>query len=515
MENSTNQNSKSEKDKPGVRQWIYAIIACVICVLFVLWTGYWAVLILIPVFIDIYITKFIPWGAWRNAKNPTLRKVLDWVDAIVFALVGVWVINTFFFQNYQIPSSSLEKSLLVGDFLCVSKVSFGARSPMTPFSLPLMQHTFPVLGTKSYLEKPQLDYKRFKGTGQIERNDIVVFNYPSGDTVALNIQKRDYYLLCKDAGKSSDVSNQRTNIQNINEGRKVLQMDKSTYGDIVYRPVDRRENYVKRCIGLPGETISIREDVVHINGEPIECPKEMQLLYCVQVSGQLISASTFSELGISDDDMRIISPPYDLNLQDSTSFWRQIFPINGTNAEYIYSNVNMTKEMVEKLKAKSFVKKIIPVNQFYREVNKLHGSTAYTQQDIYPITYDMKVAPGDFPSLWIPAKGETIKFDSDIEYNVAAYSRCIKNYEHNDFEYRDGKVYINGVEADSYTFKYDYYFMMGDNRDNSADSRAWGFVPEDHIVGKPLFIWLSLDKDKGWFSGKIRWDRLFTTGNKK
>lgn len=517
MENTTNQNNKSEKRKPGIRQWIYAIIACILCVLFVLWTGYWAVLILIPVFIDIYITKFIPWGAWRNAKNPATRKVLEWVDAIVFALVGVWIINTFFFQNYQIPSSSLEKSLLVGDFLCVSKVSYGARSPMTPFSLPLMQHTFPGLGTKSYLEKPQLDYKRFKGTGQIERNDIVVFNYPSGDTVALNIQNRDYYSLCKEAGRDYDLNRNRTSIQNINEGRPILHTRKDVYGDIVYRPVDRRENYVKRCIGLAGETISIKNDIVHIDGKPIESPKEMQLLYCVQVSGQLISTSVFSELGISNEDLRLIPPAYDLNLvKDTSSYIAKIFPTFGTEAEYLYERVNMTKGMVEELKSKPFVKKVIPVNEYYREAYKLLGRTDYDQtQDIYPITYDMRVAPGDFPELWIPARGETIKFDTDVEYKVAAYSRCIKNYEHNDFDYRDGKVYINGEQADSYTFKFDYFFMMGDNRDNSADSRAWGFVPEDHIVGKPLFIWLSLDKDKGWFSGKIRWDRLFTTGNKK
>lgn len=515
MEKTTDQNNKSEKRKPGIRQWIYAIIACILCVLFVLWTGYWAVLILIPVFIDIYITKFIPWSGWRNAKNPSLRKVLDWVDAILFALVGVWIINTFFFQNYQIPSSSLEKSLLVGDFLCVSKVSYGARSPMTPLSLPLMQHTFPVFGIKSYLEKPQLEYKRFKGTGQIERNDIVVFNYPSGDTVAVNMQNRDYYLLCKDAGSVSDVTNQRSNIQSINEGRPIVHARKDVYGDIVYRPVDRRENYVKRCVGLPGETISIKDDIVHIDGKPIESPKEMQLFYFVQVSGQPISPSTFSDLGISEDDIKSISTPYDLNALDSASVWRQFFSTYGSDVEYLYSHVNMTKGMVEELKQKPFVKKVIPLNEYYRSINALNGMPLYAQQDIYPITYDMKVAPGDFPDLWIPAKGEMIKFDTDVDYKVAAYARCIKNYEHNEFDYRDGKVYINGEQADSYTFKFDYFFMMGDNRDNSADSRSWGFVPEDHIVGKPLFIWLSLDKDKGWFSGRIRWDRLFTTGNKK
>jgi len=511
---SDNKSGKREKRKPGIRQWVYASIACILCILFVIWTGYWGVLILIPVFIDIYITKFIHWGAWRNAKNPNVRKALDWVDAILFALVGVWIINTFFFQNYQIPSSSLEKSLLVGDFLCVSKVSYGARSPMTPFSLPLMQHTFPFFGFKSYLENPQLDYKRFKGTGHITRNDIVVFNYPSGDTVALNFQNQDYYSLCKSVGRELDASNNNSNIRNINEGRKAVYLNKNVYGNIVYRPVDRRENYVKRCIGLPGETISMENDVVHINGKAIESPEKMQLFYCIQTSGALISPAVLSELGFSEEDKEKISY-YDLNSEDSLSIRRRIFPVKGTDTEYLYMTVNMTKEMVEQIRKKPFVTKVISLNEFYKELNKIYGTTAYAQPDIYPITYDMKVEPGDFPPLWIPARGETIKFDTDIDRKVAAYIRCIKNYEHNDFDYRDGKVYINGQQADSYTFKFDYYFMMGDNRDNSADSRAWGFVPEDHVVGKPLFIWLSLDKDKGWFSGKIRWSRLFTSGNKK
>jgi len=502
---SNNKKEPGERKKPGVRQYIYAIIACILCILFVLWTGYWGVLILIPVFIDIYITKFIPWGGWRNAKNPQVRKALDWVDAILFALVGVWIINTFFFQNYQIPSSSLEKSLLVGDFLCVSKVSYGARSPMTPFSLPLMQHTFPVFGFKSYLEKPQLEYKRFTGTGHITRNDIVVFNYPSGDTVALNAQNSDYYVM------------------SMAEGRNNIWSNKNKYGDIVYRPVDRRENYVKRCIGLPGESLEMKNDTVFIDDKPISSPENMQLMYFVQTDGTQLPISLFQELGISEDDYLYENQmgqksvnwfnPGEIQWADSLKLTSLGFKSKDGNFGICYQ-IPLTKGMIQELEKKPFIMNIFRRNGYMKTAN-IKRLANHPYDYVYPITYTQDCYPGDFPKLWIPQKGSTIKFDTDVDYKVAAYIRCIKNYEHNDFEYKEGKVFINGQQADSYTFKFDYYFMMGDNRDNSADSRAWGFVPEDHIVGKPLFIWLSLDKDKGWFSGKIRWNRLFTTGNKK
>lgn len=495
MENTKDQTSGKEKKKPTLIKWIYCIIACLCTILFVLWTGYWLVLIMIPVFIDIYITKIVPWGTWRNVKNPTLRKTLDWVDAILFALVGVYFINTFFFQNYQIPTSSLEKSLLVGDFLCVSKFSYGARSPMTPLSLPLTQHTIPGLNIKSYIEGIQLKYQRFTGTGQVERDDIVVFNYPSGDTVVTNYQDRDYYLLVNQLGRDQIVHNPQI------------------YGDLVYRPVDRRENYVKRCVGLPGDTIEFIDDVTYINGVAQHIPENRQLKYVVQTDGTPLSPAIIKELGISNDDMIFEMTKYEAaNVNDSILINAGL-KTNGGKDILLYSDLFLTQDKVDLLKNKPFVLTVMTQNDFY---NRTGLKRNMTFNPVYPANYyrDKTIRHGDFPKLWIPKKGETITFDTDVPFKVAAYERCIKNYELNDFKYENGQVYINGERAKDYTFKMDYYFMSGDNRDNSADSRMWGFVPEDHIVGKPLFIWLSLDKDKGWFDGRIRWNRLFTSGNK-
>lgn len=495
LTSNSKDSSTRERPKPTLSKWIFCVIACLCTIAFVIWTGYFIMLIMLPVFFDIYITKFVPWGTWKNVKNPALKVVLDWVDAILFALVAVYFINTFFFQNYQIPSSSLEKSLLVGDFLCVSKLSYGARSPMTPLALPLMQHTIPWLDTKSYFDKPQLDYKRF-GSGKVERNDIVVFNYPSGDSVLTKFQNADYYHIKLQVGRDEIVNNP------------------NRYGELIYRPVDRRENYVKRCVGLPGDTIEFIDDVTYINGEAQHIPENRQLKYVVQTNGMPIPPAMFDQLEISEDDRVYRSMEYpSASVQDSLILTQAGLKMNDGKDVLLYSNVFLTQDKVDLLSKQPYVLKIVTQNEFY---NNTKTKRDMIGNAVYPMEFyaDKSVRFGDFPALWIPKRGETIKFDTNVDYKVAAYERCIKNYEFNDFEYKDGKVYINGQEASEYTFKLDYYFMAGDNRDNSADSRTWGFVPEDHIVGSPLFIWLSLDKDKGWFDGKIRWSRLFTSGNK-
>jgi len=453
-------------------QWIFFGIWTTILILFSIWVGnFWLLLGILLIF-DIYISKIIPWGGWKQSKNPFLRKVAEWTDAIVFALVAVYIINLFIFQNYKIPTPSLEKTLLVGDYLIVSKLSYGPRVPNTPLSFPLAQHTLPILNTKSYLDWPQWDYKRLKGLGQVERNDIVVFNFPAGDTVALNKQDRDYHELVEQYGW------------------EYVNRNKREFGEIVYRPVDRRENYVKRCIGLPGETLQIRDNIVYIDGKALPTPKKAQFNYFVETKGSFLTPKQIQQLGISRDDMAnsLIN-----NINNGTAIIAQLGFEPNANGQFnpVY-HFPLTADAVRLLEKNGWGRAIVEPDAFGNSV--------------YPYNYDNEWTRDNFGPIWIPKKGESVHLDS---LNIALYERCIKNYEGNEFEIENGKAIINGSPADSYTFKYDYYFMMGDNRHNSLDSRYWGFVPEDHIVGSPVLILLSLDKDKSLFKGGIRWNRIF------
>ena len=452
-------------------QWIKFAIWSVLYTLFALWMqNAWLLLGLIVLF-DIFLTKYIPWGAWKNVKNPSLRNALEWVDDILFALVAVYLINLFIFQNYQIPSSSLEKSLQVGDFLFVSKLSYGPRVPNTPLSFPLVQNTFPVLNCKSYIEWPQWGYKRVKGTGHVKRNDIVVFNFPAGDTVAIKQQNPDYYTLIDEYGRDR------------------IYMDKVTFGDVIYRPVDKRENYVKRCIGLPGDTVSIRNNQVYINSRALKNPEKMQFNYFLETDGSLMSEEQFQLLGISKDDRTLVS---DGNANKEILAFLG-FPKNENGSYNPVYHFPLTKASLQIAGKLPIIKKIII------EPDTWAGAT-------YPVGYKTGWSRDNFGPLWIPKRGATIQLN---ERTLALYGRCIGNYENNRLQVRNGQAFINGKGASTYTFKYDYYWMMGDNRHNSADSRYWGFVPEDHIVGKPIMIWLSIDKDKSLFNGGIRWNRMF------
>ena len=475
---------KKKRYQATKKDWAKAIIAIALYIAFLYWVDAWWGLIVVPFIFDAYITRRIPWTWWKNAENPVVRTLMSWVDAIVFALVAVYFVNIYFFQNYTIPSSSLEKSLLVGDYLLVSKMSYGPRVPQTPLHMPLCQHTLP-FGGKSYLEWPQWEYKRVTPK-PVQLNDIVVFNYPAGDSVVSNPKyQTEYYAMCYGFGtalyqqqtgtlpQTKDLSplQQRQLYSTIyNLGQQYIRLASQEYGEVSWRPVDRRENYVKRCIGLPGQTLEIRDKVVYLDGKENPAPKNVQFNYHVELNSNYLPDALIYELGLSVKDVKDM---------------------------YKTGEIPLTAEAKKALEQHTeYVASVTPIDN--NDTENLYPQNAYTGW-----TCD------NYGPIWIPKKGESIKLTID---NIAIYERPIRNYEGNDLKVTpEGDIIINGEKATEYTFKMDYYWMQGDNRHCSADSRYWGFVPEDHIVGKPIFIWLSTDADRPWFSGHhIRWSRLFS-----
>ena len=429
-------------------QWTKFIVVLLCYLLFLYWVKSWMGLLVVPFIYDVYITKKINWQWWKESEGP-VKFVMSWVDALVFALVAVYFINLFFFQNYVIPSSSLEKSLLTGDYLFVSTVSYGPRIPETPLTMPLTQHTMPLFECKSYIEWPHWDYRRVKGLGKIQLNDIVVFNFPAGDTIcsAPNYQAYDYYQLCYQLGYQ--VYPQRPNPDSLSQeqlplyfntiyqaGKQIIEANSQEYGLIDTRPTDRRENYVKRCVGLPGQTLQIKDRVIYIDGKANKEPDNVQYTYHLKLKRHFTDEE-MQEWGITMEELK------DLNN---------------------YGYMPMTQKTADILKKRTDIVESIQLN-----------------------------------------KGESI--DLTLK-NLPVYERPIRTYEGNKLEVKNGKIFINDQETTKYTFKMDYYWMQGDNRHNSLDSRYWGFVPEDHIVGKPIFIWWSSDPDRRGFSG-VRWNRLF------
>ncbi|MCF6170307.1 MAG: signal peptidase I [Bacteroidales bacterium] len=389
-------------------------------------------------------------------KRPEIKKgfVREWTDAIIFAVVAATIIRTFLLEAYTIPTSSMEKSLLVGDYLFVSKITYGPKIPNTPLSFPFVHHTLPLTtSTKSYVEWIHFPYYRFPGFGKIDHNDAVVFNYPAGDTVSTRFQSNvSYYSLVKEYG------------------RKRVWSDKRNFGEIVVRPVDKRENYVKRGIGMPGDTLRIIDRQVYLNSSKAVNPEKLQFQYRVQTDGSSINPKILSRLDITDRS-----------------------PTN-IPGQFIFA---LTEEARSELERLPIVKRINVLNE---EAGKWHP-------EIFPFDSNYKWNRDNFGPLYIPAKGVPITLNTK---NIVLYERLIRTYEENDLKVSDGKIFINGKETNSYTPRMDYYWMMGDNRHNSADSRYWGFVPEDHVVGKAEFVWLSLDANKSLFKGKIRWNRLFS-----
>ena len=381
-------------------------------------------------------TKYVGPSAtpeFKEKYQKTLKKSTsrEWTEAIIFAVLAATLIRTFFIEAYTIPTPSMERSLLVGDFLFVSKLNYGPRTPMTPIAFPFAHHTMPVLGTKAYWDGWELAYHRLPGFGEVKKGDVVVFNYP---------------------------------------------MDADSP---LYRPVDKQENYIKRCQGTPGDTLSVVNAQVYVNGKAMPNPPGEQTEYTYKTNGIEVNPDIFDELNIT-----LYNPP----VPTMTAASAKIF--GG------YSNVKDLKPIIAPRGESDPLYPVFPRGA-------VANYPAYAMLNGKLPNYKWNV--DNFGPVIVPKKGWTVKLDS---MTFPVYERCIEVYEHNKVEVKGDDIFINGQKTNSYTFKMDYYWMMGDNRHDSEDSRFWGFVPEDHIVGKAVFIWMSFD-DNASFLHKIRWSRLF------
>lgn len=466
------------REVKGTR-WLRFAIVSVIFFAWVIWMGNPWLLFLWILLADIYLTCYIPWNWWKRSSNKFVRGVMNWVDAIVYALILVYFIFAFIGQNYTIPSSSLEKSLLVGDYLWVNKMVYGPRVPQTPVHFPLTQNTFPQFmgGSKSYLEKPQLAYHRLPGMREVERGDIVVFNYPQGDTVMTKVDLAlgDYYEMCA-----------RLRGDGIDDPRQFIINNTDRFGKLMWRPVDRRENYVKRAIGLPGDRLMIVDDVVYINGKPIATPEQAQFNYIV-ATRQPVADQLWQDINVRRENRGLLS---------------EFMAMPEYKDLYVYS-VPLTEERADEVAGWSILAKPLV------RINTALPPEAFAT-GVFPLEADYGWTRSNMGEIWIPKQGKTLKLTLN---NLPIYRRAIETYEGNKVEVKNGHIFINGKETDSYTFRMDYYWMMGDNRDFSADSRYWGFVPEDHVIGSPVFTLISFDEERGWSDGKIRWNRIFRAAN--
>ena len=435
-------------------KWARLIFWSLLYLLWVIWLGnYWWLLGLAVIF-DHHITRKVKWLFWKKEyKEGEKRNAwLDWLDAIIFAVVFVTFINIFFFQAFKIPSSSMESSLLTGDHLFVSKLAFGPRIPQTPLTIPFTHNV--IFGKESYSTLIQNDYRRLKGFRHVRRGDYVVFGFPDGDSVLVKAPSEDYYTVCRLYGKDYAVRN---------------------YGPVIARPSDKKDHYVKRCVAVAGDTLTIVDGRVHINSEPQTVWPGVQSTYAVITNGTRINQKTLDRLGLNIAELY-----YDETLPG-------------------YPQMALTASMLEKVKACPNVTAVEELDDVYPP----DYPDSYLM--LFPFRENFRWTRDNYGPIWIPKAGVTVKLNAEV---LPLYERIIRDYEHNSLQVNaDGRIIINGEETDEYTFSQDYYFMMGDNRHNSLDSRYWGFVPEDHIVGRPAVIWLSTDSSRS-FPSNIRWRRF-------
>lgn len=435
-------------------KWFRMAFWAVLYLAWVIWLGnYWWLLGLIVIF-DHHVTRKVKWMFWKKTYEEGEKRdaLNDWLDAIIFAVIVVTFINMFFVQAFKIPSSSMEGTLYTGDHLFVSKLTYGPKVPQTPLTIPFTHNV--IFGHESYSTLIRNDYRRLKGFRDVRRGDCVVFNFPHGDTVLTQAPGEDYYYWERSVGKE----------------RAIAQA-----GPVIVRPSDKTDHYVKRCVALPGDTLSVRDGLVFIDGVRQEVYPGVQMTYSVVTAGERINSRTLEKLGLNTGELY-----FDENLPG-------------------YPAMPLTAAMVDEVKGYPVVKSVEP------NVDVFPPDFPDSYLSLFPFTPEYKWTRDNYGPLWIPKKGVTVALD---EGNLPLYRRIISVYEGNELRVEDGKIFINGERTDNYTFKQDYFFMMGDNRHNSLDSRYWGFVPEDHIVGRPALVWLSTDRNRK-FPGNIRWGRFF------
>lgn len=436
-------------------KWLRLAFWSILYLLWVIWLGnYWWLFGLVVIF-DHHITHKVKWLFWKKEYKEGEKhdSLLDWLDAIIFAVVFVTFINIFFFQAFKIPSSSMESSLLTGDHLFVSKLTFGPRIPETPLTIPFTHNV--IFGKESYSTLIQNKYKRLKGFRHVERGDYVVFGFPDGDTVLTKAPADDYYAVCRFYGRDYAIK---------------------SYGPVIARPSDKKDHYVKRCVAVAGDTLAVKNGRVFINSQAQEVWPGIQTTYQVTTDGSRINLKKLEKLGLNISELE-----YDETLPG-------------------YLGMPLTAAMLKELEGYA---NVIGISE---DIDVYPPDYPDSYLMLFPYTENFKWTRDNYGPIWIPKAGVTVKLNTEL---LPLYERIIRVYEHNDMNIApDGRIFINGKETDEYTFKQDYYFMMGDNRHNSLDSRYWGFVPEDHIVGRPALIWLSTDKTKS-FPMNIRWGRFF------
>jgi signal peptidase I len=417
-----------------------------------IWVGLIFLLLLNLVLYDLFITRYVDWSLRSYRLPRRLQLSIEWIFVVLLALVCSFTIKLLFLETYKIPTPSMEETLLAGDYIFVSKLAYGPRLPETPLAIPFFHNKLPS-GKKSYSEKVEMPYKRLKGFSRVKRGDIIVFNFPEGDTMVVQYPGQNYYSLVRQYGREYILSE----------------------FDIITHPVDKRENYIKRCMALPGDTLLITEGKVRVNGEQQAELPHQKFKYYVSTRGE----------------------PLPDQLLDSLNILKTTVTYNPVNSLHV---LYLTNEKVESLKSYPQVRSIS---------RYMEPTLSFQNQEIFPHSSNYRWTGDNFGPLRIPARGDTIRLNLQ---NLPLYKRIITTYEKNELALRDGVIHINGQPADHYVIQMDYYFVMGDNHHNSADSRYWGFVPEDHLLGKAVLVLFSVKPDSP-FIGGLRKERIFRSIN--